>query len=113
MTLTEFEKRRIDRLLDDFARRRVPSELKDQIRLGWRFRADSVTLWEARPVLSAPARWSESKIARFRRGDGGDWVLDWPDRNGRWHAYEGLPPRRRVEDLLQEVDDDPTGIFWR
>ena len=112
MALIEFERRRIDKLLDEFARRRIPLELKDQLRLGWRFRGDSVTLWQSRPLLGAPARWSESNVARFCRDEQGGWVLHWPDRNGRWHAYEGLEPRRRIEDLLRVVDDDPTGIFW-
>ena len=40
------------------------------------------------------------------------WSLSWRDRNLRFHAYDLLAPSRRVEDLLAEIDRDPTGIFW-
>ncbi len=110
MALSEFERNRAERLLDDFARRRVPDHLRDQIRLGWVFRGDTVTLFEARPLLRNPALWAESKIAQFRRAEPG-WLLHWRDRNGRWHAYQGAEPGR-LENLLAEVDRDPTGIFW-
>lgn len=110
MALSEFDRKRTERLLDEFSRRRVPAHLRDQIRLGWAFRGDTVTLFEARPLLRNPAQWAESKIAQFRRVGQG-WALHWQDRNGRWHAYQGLAPGR-LEQLLAEVDRDPTGIFW-
>jgi len=34
------------------------------------------------------------------------------DRNLRFHIYDLLSPSRRVEDLLAEIDRDPTCIFW-
>jgi Protein of unknown function (DUF3024) len=34
------------------------------------------------------------------------------DRNLRFHVYDPLAPSNQVEDLLTEVDRDPTGIFW-
>jgi hypothetical protein len=30
----------------------------------------------------------------------------------RFHICDPLAPSRRVEDLLTEIDRDPTGIFW-
>jgi Protein of unknown function (DUF3024) len=39
------------------------------------------------------------------------WALYWRDRNLRFHAYD-LPPSRAVDDLLAEINRDPTGIFW-
>ena len=41
------------------------------------------------------------------------WTLYWRDRNLRFHIYDLLAPSRRVEDLLTEIDRDPTCIFWR
>jgi len=110
LALSEFEKARVDRLLDAFVRRRVPPHLRDQIRLDWVFRGDTVTLQEVRPLLRNPAQWAEAKVAQFRRVEGG-WSLHCRDRNGRWHDHQG-PESGRFEDLLGEVDRDPTGIFW-
>lgn len=33
-------------------------------------------------------------------------------RNVRFHEYDRVPAAVRVEDLLAEVDQDPTAIFW-
>ncbi len=41
------------------------------------------------------------------------WSLYWRDRNVRFHRYEQLPPSPHVNDLLQEIDRDPTATFWR
>ncbi len=39
------------------------------------------------------------------------WSLYWPDRNGRWHRYDD-PHRGPVDQLLNEIEADPTCIFW-
>jgi hypothetical protein len=33
-------------------------------------------------------------------------------RNLRFHIYDLLAPSNRVDDLLTELDRDPTHIFW-
>ena len=40
------------------------------------------------------------------------WTLYWRDRNLRFNIYDLLPPSDRVDDLLDEIDRDPTCIFW-
>lgn len=40
------------------------------------------------------------------------WTLYWRDRNLRFHLYDLLAPSNRVGDLLNEIDRDPTCIFW-
>lgn len=42
----------------------------------------------------------------------GLWSLFWRDRNGRFHAYDLVAPTASIEDLLMEVERDPTAIFW-
>jgi hypothetical protein len=45
-------------------------------------------------------------IARLRYSAANQaWTL-------RFHADDLLAPSHRVEDLLAEIDRDPTGIFW-
>jgi len=36
----------------------------------------------------------------------------WRDRNLRFHAYDRIRPSASINDLLTELDRDPTGIFW-
>jgi hypothetical protein len=40
------------------------------------------------------------------------WSLYWRDRNLRFHAYDLVSPTASIEELLAEVDRDPTAIFW-
>jgi hypothetical protein len=34
------------------------------------------------------------------------------DRNSRWHDYDMAEATPNVNELMIEIDDDPTGIFW-
>ena len=40
------------------------------------------------------------------------WILYWADRNSRWHRYDDLEPTSVVDDLINEIDRDPTCIFF-
>jgi hypothetical protein len=53
------------------------------------------------------------RIAQLRFDPGSQtWSLFWADRNERWHRYDDLEPTVLISSLLEEIDDDPTGIFW-
>jgi hypothetical protein len=57
--------------------------------------------------------WTTLGIARLRyNGRRGDWTLYWRDRNARWHRYDQIEPSSHVTTLLDEIEADPTGIFW-
>jgi hypothetical protein len=74
-----------------------------------------MTIYEARPPWHPDmgADWTRSPVAQLRYTMASQaWTLYWPDRNLRWHTYQHLPPKRPIEELLDEIDRDPTGIFW-
>ncbi len=39
------------------------------------------------------------------------WTLYWADRNSRWHLCDDLGPDQPVQALIDEINNDPTGIF--
>jgi hypothetical protein len=41
-----------------------------------------------------------------------EWSLYWRDRNSKFHIYDQAPPTSSIQDLLDEVEADPTNIFW-
>jgi hypothetical protein len=57
--------------------------------------------------------WLDMNIAQFRYNESeGTWTLYYSDRNEKWHIYMDIDSSNDLSDLLQEVDDDPTGIFF-
>jgi Protein of unknown function (DUF3024) len=58
-------------------------------------------------------KWTTFPIARLRYTAADKaWTLYWRDRNLRFHIYDRLAPSRIIDDVLLEIDRDPTGIFW-
>lgn len=74
-----------------------------------------LTIVECRPPWSADAgtEWTRFPIARLRYTKATrQWSLYWRDRYLRFHLYDRITPSPRIDDLLQEIDRDPTAIFW-
>lgn len=98
-----------------FCEEQVPADLRDQIRVECEIRGRSVTILEARPPWKEELgpEWTKLRVAQLRYdSDSGRWALHWPDRNGRWHPYDEVPATPDVQELLAEIDRDPTNIFW-
>lgn len=96
-----------------YCQAQVPARLRDQVRIEATVRGSSVTILECRPLWQANlTEWSKVRVAQLHySASTHDWSPYWADRNGRWHRYDDLPPGR-VDQLLREIESDPTGIFW-
>lgn len=112
--IPELDRHRITRWVE--ARNaRLPDAARDKIRYELDVTATTVTILECRPPWRADygPNWTRFPIARLRyTKTRRQWSLYWRDRNLRFHLYEPAPAGSSVEDLLAEVDRDPTGIFW-
>ena len=76
-------------------------------------RGNSVTIVECRPPWDGDGDGTRQKIAQLRHDPAArTWSLYWADSNSRWHPYEPLPASRDLDRLLNEIDGDPTCIFW-
>ena len=114
MALPESTRRFVEKRLDTYCEERIPEHAKIQVRMGYKIRGNHVTLFEERPSFPDFEVWVNIPVAQFRFNPEQDkWTLYWSDRNSKWHEYYDLEPNQEFEVILQEVDDDPTGIFWR
>jgi hypothetical protein len=94
---------------------RVPTRLRDRIRIELDVRGRSVTIFECRPPSTPEigSDWTRFPIARLRRvAARGVWMLYWRDSDLRWHLYDRVAPSPHVDPLLAEIEADPTSIFW-
>lgn len=106
MALPELDIARVQR----WCATRVPEHARHQVRVECQIAPRHLTIVERR----APWRdWTSFPIARLRyTAADKSWTLYWRDRNLRFHLYDLLAPSSQVEDLLTEIDSDPTCIFW-
>ncbi len=98
-----------------WARARVPERVRGQVRIEVDVTPRHLTIVECRPPwrTDAGVEWTRRPVARLRYTQRtGQWSLYWRDRNLRFHAYDRVPPTAQLQDLLGEVDLDPTAIFW-
>ena len=93
----------------------MPERVRDEVRVEVDVADRHLTIVECRPPLRADmgAEWTRFPIARLRYvKTTGRWSLFWRDRNLRFHAYDLVAPTASIEELLAELDRDPTAIFW-
>jgi len=103
----------VESSLISYCEQRVPPHARDKARLGYRFRGNSVTLYESRLAFGRLDEWVDIVVAQFRfDAKKRTWTLYCPDHNSRWHEDIDSDPSEDFEALLQEVHEDPTGIFW-
>jgi len=109
-----FTKTLSDKNIKKFCDNRVPPHVRNELRLTHKFRGNSVTIYEERaPWKEDMKEWTSLPIAQIRYNEKtGDWSLYIADRNSNWHEYYGLEPTPDLDVILNEIDNDPTGIFW-
>jgi hypothetical protein len=113
MPLSQFTRTLVEARLSKYCSERIPSQALAQVRLSFKIRGNSVTLFEERPAFQYPSNWATISIAQFRFDDQTKkWSLYCRYRNAKWHFYRVFKPSADFDDLLKEVDKDPTGIFW-
>jgi uncharacterized protein with HEPN domain len=96
-----------------WCRDRVPDHLRDQVRVEVDVDARHLTLFECRPPWDGQGDWTRLPVARLRFTKAtGLWTLYWRDRNERFHLYDRIGASENLQVVLEEIDRDPTAIFW-
>lgn len=93
----------------------VPSEHDDQIRIEYKVRGNTITIYERRPPCREELGpdWTSMRICTFEWDPATRlWTLYARDRNDRRLDYPFIDPARSLTPLLRELENDPTCIFW-
>lgn len=105
--LDDFTKKRITKILDNYFEQKVPEHLKNEIKMYYKFRGNTVTLFLERPGYMEERY--EYPIAQLRLEDT-LWKVYWQDSRKKWHFVEDIQPDEQFEKQLKEVDGN--NIFW-
>lgn len=112
MTIPTGTKNEATRILDEFCKEKT-AVTQERIVVIYKWRGATVTLLEKKPWALEPSGWVEITVAQLRYDAANDtWSLHYADRNSRWHSYDDLSEAPDLQTLLDEVNEDPTGIFW-
>ena len=88
-------------------------DLDDKTRIEIQVRGRTVTIVDRRPPWTKRSTdWIYETVARLRFDpESALWTLYWFDSNSRAHRYDLIDPGS-IDELLGEIDEDPTNIFW-
>lgn len=93
----------------------LPERVSDQVRYELDVDARSVTILECRPPCEADygPEWTRFPIARLRyTAARKEWSIYWRDRNLKFRRYDLFESTSSIQAALDEIDGDPTCIFW-
>lgn len=105
-----FTKKRLERILDSYIDRKIPKHLKDEFKILYKFRGNTITLTQERPSY-VPDRRVELPIAQFRFEEN-NWRVYWKDSRDKWHFVEDITPIEDFETQLNMLDKEEFGYFW-
>ena len=92
---------------------RVPPHVRDQVVIECDVSARHLTIVECRPPWQGDGEWTRMPVARLRYTQAtGLWSLYWRDQNADFHLYHQAAPSADIQPLLDELDRDPTALFW-
>jgi hypothetical protein len=98
-----------------YCENKIPAQHRDKARVEYAVRGKHITIFESQPPLNPDLGpvWIRRPVAQLRyEPTDHHWRLYCADRNDRWHYYDIVEPTPRLGELIDEIDDDPTGIFW-
>ncbi|RRJ61730.1 DUF3024 domain-containing protein [Paenibacillus oralis] len=105
-----FTKKRLEKILDRYIEGKIPKHLRDEFKILYKFRGNTVTLSQDRPSYR-PGQRVELPIAQFRFEEN-KWKIYWKDSKDKWHFVEDIKPIEDFEKQLRMLDRNEYGYFW-
>jgi len=110
LSFDAFTKKKIEKILENYIEKKIPRHLKEEYKILYKFRGNTLTLTQERPSYM-PGQRVELPIAQFRF-ENDLWRVYWKDSKDKWHFVEDIKPDRNFENQLMVVDRDEQRIFW-
>ena len=114
MAISEFEIKRIEKIMDEYLERTRPAaHIRKKLDIAYRIENQSVELFEIRPAFQEPSEIIENPIAKATYVKGTkEWRLYWMRADLKWHRYEPVPEVTNLEEFLQVIEEDKFNCFY-
>ena len=113
MTLSEFEMKRCEKLVQFIEGRRPPPHIRAELDLAFRINGQSIEIFEVRPNWRDKTKLQEHSIAKATYNKGKrNWKVFWQRADLKWHSYNSNPEVASIEDFLAVVQKDEHGCFF-
>lgn len=110
MALDDFTKKRLGKILDAYIEAKIPEEFKEEYRILYTFRGDTITLSQEIPSYQ-PGQRVELPICQFRLEES-KWKVYWQDSRNRWHFVENIEPIEDFKKQLMMIEKPEHGYMW-
>ena len=114
MAISEFEIKRLEKIVGAFIeKRRPPPSIRKELDLGFRIEGQSAELFEIRPAWQKPGEYRQNPFAKatFVKSQG-IWKIYWQRADLKWHSYQPNPVVKTIEEFLAVVERDEYGCFF-
>lgn len=113
MAIPPLQRQLAEKQIEYFCKTKIPKEVQHEIQLKYSVRGNSFTLMESRPKWNDDSEWIDMKIAKMTFDNKSmKWKLYWSNQHQKFFSYDGFSPKTEIKELLKEIDEDPTCIFW-
>jgi len=113
MPFDELELKRIDKLIGERFRNRVPPEIQNKLRNEVRIEGQNVFISEVRPRWDKPDEWLALDFAKLKYIQNQNiWKLYWKRASGKWELYEPKGEAKDLKRLADAIDQDKYGCFF-
>ncbi|MEN8199711.1 MAG: DUF3024 domain-containing protein [Thermodesulfobacteriota bacterium] len=114
MAISEFEIKRIEKLVGDFVEKRRPDpHIRKQLDISFKITGQSFVIYEIRPQWDDPNKIIKEPIAKGTYVKSRKtWKLFWMRADLKWHSYPPFPESKSLEKILNVIDQDSNACFW-
>ncbi|KOY13942.1 DUF3024 domain-containing protein [Paenibacillus xylanivorans] len=109
--LDSFTIRRIQSVLDGYIQEKVPAPLRTMVKLTYELNNNELILTEERPAEER-YQWDKLPIARFHWEEN-QWKVYAKGEHSGWNEVDVIEPCPDFEAMLEQVERDEAGLFWR
>ena len=113
MPIPPIQKQLAIKQIEKYCKNMVPAHVQHQVISKYELEKNTITLIESRPKWDDESIWIDIPIAKMKYEiKSMTWKLYCVLGNGKWISYDGLAPQKDMQKCIDEIEADPTCIFW-